>query len=103
MADVAGNDTISLLDDGQLKFLVRLPDGTEETKSVDILTLKLFCEAKEAEHSLQAIDGRLVATEAFMADMAASLEARFGLVGLTPSLTWKVWIAAADAMARLKN
>ena len=103
MADeVVGADTISLLDDGQLKFRVRLPDGTEGVQAVDILTLKLFCERKEAEHNLETAEGRLIATDTFMDDLAAGLS-ELGLTGLTRSQAWKVWVASSDAMVRLKN
>lgn len=93
---------IPLLDDGTLKFRVKRPDGAETEHSVDLLVLKLTCEACEEQHRLQTVEGRLQPTPAFLADLAVQLGG-LGLAPCTPTLAWQAWIACGEQMGRLGN
>lgn len=91
-----------VLEDGELVFRVRRVDGSETDHRLDLLCLKLTCEACEEQHGLQVKDGCLRPTPDFLVDLARRIES-LGLDRCTPTLAWKVWIAAADGMQGLKK
>lgn len=93
---------IPVLDDGEIVFAIRRADGSQEECRFDLLLTKLECERCEDKHKLGQVDGRLQATPEFLVDLTKHLEA-MGLQRCTPTLAWKVWIATAEAVARLKK
>jgi hypothetical protein len=86
---------------GELEFRVQTKDGVVEHK-IDLLSLKLTCEECEAAHGLQAVDGRLQPTAAFLSDLAGRCES-LGVCGCTGTVAWQLWLASANAMEQLKN
>lgn len=90
-----------ILATGEIVFSVQSPDGPVDRK-VDVLWLKLTCEAAEKEHCIGTdSEGRLMATAEFLDGLAQKISVK--VPECTPTMAWQMWIAAADAMTELKN
>lgn len=92
----------AVLESGELVFRVRRGQA-EVDHTIDLLALKLTCEACEQEHSLRVTeDNKLQPTTEFLVDLAGRLES-LGICGCTPTVAWQIWIAAGLQMEMLKN
>ena len=101
MSDQQDHDS-PILSTGEILFKVQREDAIVEHR-VDLLELKLTCEECEKSHTL-AVDAenRMQPTAAFLRDLSGRLE-QIGVCGCTPTIAYKMWISAAEAMAELKN
>jgi hypothetical protein len=92
----------SVLESGEIVFHVRRGGECVTEHKVDLLSLKLTCEECEQSHGLQIADGRIQPTAAFLRDLAGRIQ-ELGVENCTPTTAWQMWLAAAEAMAELKN
>ena len=91
-----------IMHDGTLVFRVERGGEEPERYTLDLLMLKLTCEAMEAKHSLRVAEGRLIATPAFLLDLAGELQT-LGVENCTPTIAWQVWISASQQLEALKK
>ena len=101
--DQQESKTIPVLADGSLTFRIRTADGCEFDAQMDLLQLKLTCEACESMHGLEVRDGQIQPTPAFLTDLSRRLIADCGLERCTPTIAWQIWMAAYAQMEQLKN
>lgn len=99
-----------VISDGILRFGVKPVNGTDADivqHEVDILLLKLTCEACEMAHGLKetkSADGtyKVVATPAFLIDLAKRLQ-DIGLKGCSATVACQLWQQSSAIISDLKK
>jgi len=91
------------LQTGTLKFNV-VDDATGEKKpsEIDVLVLKLACEALERMHNLEVADNKFVPTPEFLFGLSEKLK-DLGVPDCTPTMAFQLWCAAGAQMETLKK
>lgn len=89
--------------DGTFNFEILRGDESPPTQhSVDLLLLKMTCEACEVKHELKVKDGMFVPTPEFIVDLAGRIST-LGVDNCSPTIAMKLWVTAAARVGELKK
>lgn len=100
--DSNGSNGAIVVDDVVLTFEIKSGGGgkVKEIK-LDPLVLRLFCQGLEEKHKLAERDGKIIATSAFLEDLAAGL-AEMGH-DVTPTVAYSMWAEGCRYFAGLQK